>query len=91
MDRKMDCDKLQIQGFKRNLDQLCHVQARLFLLRVMNLHSSKHYFKPLVTEACSDAGDAENSEPWNLPHAIMITSSSESELACFVFLFLRVA
>ena len=35
----------------------------------------------LVTEACSDASssDGENSDPWNLPHVITITSSSESE------------
>ena len=35
----------------------------------------------LVTEACSDASasDGEIRDPWNLPHVITITSSSESE------------
>ena len=44
-----------------------------------------------MTEACSDASDAENRDPWDLPHVIMITSSSESELVCFELLFLPVA
>ena len=37
--------------------------------------------EPLVTEACSDvsSSDGEISDPWNLPHVITITSSSESE------------
>ena len=47
--------------------------------------SSERYFmdKLLVTEACSDASDAKNSDPWDLPQVITITSSSE-------FLFLSV-
>ena len=56
----MDRDTLQIQGLERNLDQLCMWLARLFFA-VGGEPSSKHYFmdKPLLTEACSDASDAE--------------------------------
>ena len=51
-------------------------------------NSSERYFmdKLLMTEACSDASDvsdAENRDPWDLPHVIL-------ELACFQFSFLPV-
>ena len=29
--------------------------------------------EPLVTDACGVASDAENRDPWDLPHVIMIT------------------
>ena len=44
-----------------------------------------------MAEACSDASDADNRDPWDLPHIMMITFSSESELACFEFSFVPVA
>ena len=52
--------KLQIQGLERNLDQLCTWLARLFFV-AGGEPSSERYFmgKPLLTEACSDASDAE--------------------------------
>ena len=55
----MDRDKLQIQGLERYLDQLCTWLARLFAAR--GEPSSERYFmdKPLLTEACGDASDAE--------------------------------
>ena len=58
----------------------------IFLLRVVNLR----YFmdKPLVTEACSDASDAENSDPLNLPH--VFSPLSITEVACFEFCSLPV-
>ena len=51
---------MQIQGLKRNLDQLCMWLARLFFV-AGGEPSSELYFmdKPLMTEACSDASDAE--------------------------------
>ena len=60
MDRKTNRDKLQIQGLEQNLDQLCMWLIRLFVA-AGGEPSSKHYFmdKPLLTEACSDASDAE--------------------------------
>ena len=60
MDRKTDRDKLQIQGLKRNLDQLCMWLARFFFA-AGGEPSSERYFmdKPLLTEACSDVSDAE--------------------------------
>ena len=54
-------------------------------LTVLHLPSSERSVfmdtELLVTEACSDASasDGEISDPWNLPHVITITSSSESE------------
>ena len=38
--------------------------------------SSVCYFmdEPLVTEACGVVSDAENMDPWDLPHVITITS-----------------
>ena len=51
------------------------------MLRVVKLVANVD--KPLVTEACSDASDAENRDPWDLPHVI-------TELACFQFLFVPV-
>ena len=49
----MDCDKLQIQGLERNLDQLCHMASKI-IFAAGGEPSSKHYFmdEPLVTEAC---------------------------------------
>ena len=86
----MDHDKLQIQGLEQN--QLCTWLARLFSA-AGGEPSSKRYFKdkPLMAEACSDASDADNRDPWDLPHIMMITFSSESELACFEFSFVPVA
>ena len=59
-DRKTDRNELQIQGLEQHLDQLCMWLARLFFA-VDGEPSSEHYFlyKPLLTEACSDASDAE--------------------------------
>ena len=58
--------KMQIRGLERNVYQLCMRQARLSLLRVVNLVANALFMgKPLVTEACSDA---ENRDLWDLPH-----------------------
>ena len=71
MDRKTDGDKLQSQGLERNLDTWL---AR-FCFAAGGESSSERYFmdKPLVTEACGVASDAENRDPWDLPHIITIT------------------
>ena len=74
MDRKTDCDKLQIEGLERNLDQLCTWLTR-FCFAAGGEPSSERYFmdEALVTEACSVVSDAENRDPWDLPHVITIT------------------
>ena len=64
--------------WERNLYQLCKWQARLSLLRVVNLIVNVLFMgKPLVTEACNDASDAENRDPLDLPHDKRLTSSFE--------------
>ena len=54
---------------ERNLDQLSHVASKI-IFAAGGKPSSKRYFmdKLLVTEACSDASDAENWDPLYLPH-----------------------
>ena len=56
----MDCDRLQIQGLELNLNLLCAWLTRLFFA-AGGEPSSERYFmdKPLLTEVCSDASDAE--------------------------------
>ena len=62
--------------------------ARLFLAAGGEPSSERYYMdKPLVTEACSDASDADNSDPLNLPHVFWFMSVYP-ELACFECLFL---
>ena len=52
--------KANVQGLEQNQDQLCMWLARLFFA-VGDKPSSEHYCmgKLLLTEACSDASDAE--------------------------------
>ena len=68
-DQKADCDKLQIQGLERNLDQLCMQLARLFFAAGCEPSSGRYFMdKPLLTEACSDASDVEIILiTWDLP------------------------
>lgn len=72
MDRKTDCDKLQIQELEWNLDQLYHIGQQDYFFSASG--------ELLLTEAGSNAGGAENRD---LPHVIMTTCLQAIVKLCF--------